>query len=49
MSTSTQATDSKPYLNLPNALTWLRILMIPGIIVLFYLPYWWADPAACAE
>jgi CDP-diacylglycerol--glycerol-3-phosphate 3-phosphatidyltransferase len=48
MSTSTQATDSKPYLNLPNALTWLRILMIPGIIVLFYLPYWWADPAACA-
>lgn len=22
--------------------------MIPAIIVLFYLPYWWADPAACA-
>ena len=35
-------------LNIPNALTWLRILMIPAIIVLFYLPYWWADPAACA-
>jgi CDP-diacylglycerol--glycerol-3-phosphate 3-phosphatidyltransferase len=35
--------------NLPNALTWLRILMIPAIIVLFYLlPYPWADPAACA-
>src|ERR1700690_165924 len=49
MSTSTQATDSKPYLNLPNALTWLRILMIPGIIILFYLPYWWADPAACTS
>jgi len=49
MSTSTQATDSKPYLNLPNALTWLRILMIPAIIILFYvLPYPWADPAACA-
>ena len=48
MSTSTPATDSKPYLNLPNALTWLRILMIPGIIILFYLPYAWADPAACA-
>jgi CDP-diacylglycerol--glycerol-3-phosphate 3-phosphatidyltransferase len=48
MSTSTPAADSKPYLNLPNALTWLRILMIPGIIILFYLPYGWADPAACA-
>ncbi len=35
-------------LNIPNALTWLRILMIPAIIVLFYLPYGWADPAACA-
>jgi CDP-diacylglycerol--glycerol-3-phosphate 3-phosphatidyltransferase/cardiolipin synthase len=35
--------------NLPNALTWLRILMIPAIIILFYaLPYPWADPAACA-
>ena len=22
--------------------------MIPAIVVLFYLPYWWADPAACA-
>jgi CDP-diacylglycerol--glycerol-3-phosphate 3-phosphatidyltransferase/cardiolipin synthase len=35
--------------NLPNTLTWLRILMIPAIIILFYvLPYPWADPAACA-
>jgi CDP-diacylglycerol--glycerol-3-phosphate 3-phosphatidyltransferase len=35
--------------NLPNTLTWLRILMIPAIILLFYLlPYPWADPAACA-
>jgi CDP-diacylglycerol--glycerol-3-phosphate 3-phosphatidyltransferase len=35
--------------NVPNTLTWLRILMIPGIIILFYLlPYPWADPAACA-
>jgi len=46
MSISTQAAEKKGYWNLPNALTWLRILMIPGIIVLFYLPYWWADPAA---
>jgi CDP-diacylglycerol---glycerol-3-phosphate 3-phosphatidyltransferase len=48
MSISTQAIEKKGYLNLPNALTWLRILMIPAIIVLFFLPYWWADPAACA-
>ncbi len=35
--------------NLPNALTWLRILMIPAIIALFYLlPSPWKDPAACA-
>jgi CDP-diacylglycerol--glycerol-3-phosphate 3-phosphatidyltransferase len=35
--------------NLPNTLTWLRILMVPAIVLLFYLlPYPWADPAACA-
>jgi CDP-diacylglycerol--glycerol-3-phosphate 3-phosphatidyltransferase len=33
-------------MNLPNTLTWLRIVMIPGIVVLFYLPVWWAHPAA---
>jgi CDP-diacylglycerol--glycerol-3-phosphate 3-phosphatidyltransferase len=48
MNTSTQVAEKKGYFNLPNALTWLRILMIPAIIVLFYLPFWWADPAACA-
>jgi phosphatidylglycerophosphate synthase len=32
--------------NLPNTLTWLRIFAIPLVIVLFYLPYTWADPAA---
>jgi CDP-diacylglycerol--glycerol-3-phosphate 3-phosphatidyltransferase len=48
MSTSTQVVEKKRYVNLPNALTWLRILLVPTIIVLFYLPYWWADPAACA-
>ena len=48
MSISTQVIDKRRHFNLPNALTWLRILMIPAIIVLFYLPYWWADPAACA-
>src|SRR5476649_1944481 len=48
MNTSTQVVEKKGYFNLPNALTWLRILMIPAIIMLFYLPFWWADPAACA-
>jgi CDP-diacylglycerol--glycerol-3-phosphate 3-phosphatidyltransferase len=32
--------------NLPNTLTWLRIAAIPLIIILFYMPYPWADPAA---
>jgi CDP-diacylglycerol---glycerol-3-phosphate 3-phosphatidyltransferase len=27
-------------------LTWLRILMIPGVVILYYLPFWWAHPAA---
>ncbi len=30
----------------PNTLTWLRIAAIPLIVVLFYLPYPWADPAS---
>ena len=33
-------------ISIPNALTWGRIVAIPLIIVLFYLPYHWADPAA---
>ena len=48
MITSTRASENDSTMNLPNALTWLRILMIPAIVVLFYLPYWWADPASCA-
>jgi phosphatidylglycerophosphate synthase len=32
--------------NIPNTLTWLRIFAIPLVIVLFYLPFRWADPAA---
>ena len=52
MSTSTpegKVARGGPVWNLPIALTWLRILMIPGIVALFYLlPYPWADPAACA-
>lgn len=34
------------HLTLPIALTWGRILAIPLIIVLFYLPYHWSDQAA---
>ena len=48
MNTSTRAAETKSGFNLPNALTWFRILMVPAIVVLFYLPYSWADPAACA-
>ncbi|RYG85927.1 CDP-diacylglycerol--glycerol-3-phosphate 3-phosphatidyltransferase, partial [bacterium] len=33
-------------LNLPNALTWLRIFAVPLVVVLFYMPEPWADPAA---
>jgi CDP-diacylglycerol--glycerol-3-phosphate 3-phosphatidyltransferase len=48
MSTSTPGAEGRSNWNLPNTLTWLRISMIPAILVLFFLPYWWADPAACA-
>ena len=53
MSTSTPgssgAQPQASHWNLPNTLTWLRILMIPAIVLLFYLlPYPWGDTAACA-
>src|ERR1700727_531004 len=49
MSTSTPGDEGRSHWNVPNTLTWLRILMIPAIFALFYLlPYPWADPAACA-
>jgi CDP-diacylglycerol---glycerol-3-phosphate 3-phosphatidyltransferase len=32
--------------NVPNTLTWLRIFAIPLIVLLFYVPYHWSDPAA---
>ena len=31
---------------LPNILTWVRIAAIPLIVITFYLPVSWADPAA---
>jgi len=33
-------------ISIPNALTWARIIAIPLIIVLYYLPYHWSDQAA---
>lgn len=30
----------------PNLLTWLRIALIPLLIIVFYLPYEWARPGA---
>jgi CDP-diacylglycerol--glycerol-3-phosphate 3-phosphatidyltransferase len=33
-------------MNVPNTLTWTRIAAIPLIVLLFYMPYPWADPAA---
>src|SRR5271165_1122839 len=48
MSTSTPESEAPSHWTLPNTLTWLRILMIPAILILFYLPYSWKDPAACA-
>jgi CDP-diacylglycerol--glycerol-3-phosphate 3-phosphatidyltransferase/cardiolipin synthase len=37
-----------PVYNIPNLLTLLRILLIPVFIVLFYLPFPWANEAAAA-
>ncbi len=33
-------------LNWPNTLTWIRILAIPLIVLVFFLPVTWAGPAA---
>jgi len=46
MITCTPALDRAMLWNLPNTLTWLRIAAIPLIILLFYMPYPWSDPAA---
>jgi CDP-diacylglycerol---glycerol-3-phosphate 3-phosphatidyltransferase len=46
MITSTRVHKNSMLWNLPNTLTWLRIAAIPLIVLLFYMPYWWADPAA---
>jgi len=35
-------------LNIPNLLTWLRIALIPLIVLVFYLPVPWAGPVSAA-
>ena len=35
-------------LNIPNLLTLARILLLPVILALFYLPFSWARPLSCA-
>ena len=39
MNTSIPGDKPRSHFNLPNTLTWLRILMIPGVVVLYYLPF----------
>jgi CDP-diacylglycerol--glycerol-3-phosphate 3-phosphatidyltransferase len=35
-------------INIPNLLTFARIVLLPVILVIFYLPYDWARPLSCA-
>jgi CDP-diacylglycerol--glycerol-3-phosphate 3-phosphatidyltransferase len=42
----TLAAERSMLWTVPNILTWIRIAAIPLIIVLFYMPYHWSDPAA---
>ncbi|MDX1455809.1 MAG: CDP-diacylglycerol--glycerol-3-phosphate 3-phosphatidyltransferase [Gammaproteobacteria bacterium] len=32
---------------LPLALTWLRVALVPVFVIVFYLPFQWARPLAC--
>ena len=32
--------------NIPNTLTWFRIIAVPLVVLVFYLPVGWAGPAA---
>jgi hypothetical protein len=38
--------DMPARLNLPNALTWLRIILIPLIVLVYYLPHYWGPVPA---
>ncbi len=35
-------------MNIPNTLTLLRIILIPVFVVVYYLPFSWANIAACS-
>lgn len=43
---SSQATQTTGAWTLPNILTWVRIAAIPLVVIAFYLPFSWANPAA---
>ncbi len=45
METKSGAPRAATSWNWPNALTWVRIAAIPLVVLAFYLPYSWADPA----
>ncbi len=36
----------RPQLNLPTVLTLARVAMIPAFVIVFFLPFGWAHPAA---
>lgn len=38
--------DGKNMMNLPNILSLVRILVIPILVFVFYLPFWWAHLVA---
>ena len=35
-------------MNIPNALTWMRVALIPVLVVLFYLPFGWVNIASAS-
>ena len=39
---------TSPILNLPNILTMIRVLAIPVLVLVFYLPFKWSDMCAAA-
>jgi len=39
---------TRPILNLPNTLTVVRVLAIPVLVLVFYLPFKWSDMCAAA-
>ncbi|MEE2870061.1 MAG: CDP-diacylglycerol--glycerol-3-phosphate 3-phosphatidyltransferase, partial [Pseudomonadota bacterium] len=38
--------QNNPVLNLPNILTLIRVVAIPVLVLVFYLPFKWSDLCA---